>query len=118
MKMSRQRPRRRTNRRARRFYIFSFTGVVQNGHESLAGAGRDLIGFCHVAPPKGCGDKSLNLGEAPVTAIHHAKLTRGTARSAWSSSSKYSTAVKPNMRATILLGKESTRMLRFRAAPL
>ena len=31
---------------------------------------------------------------------------------------KYSTSWNPNMRATILLGKDWIRMLRFRAAPL
>jgi hypothetical protein len=53
------------NSRGRLFHIFSSTGVEQNGHESLASAGRDLIGFCPLAPPKGSGHKLLHLSECP-----------------------------------------------------
>jgi hypothetical protein len=38
--------------------------VAKIGHESLAGACRDLIGFFPWAQPEGCGYKSLNLGDA------------------------------------------------------
>jgi hypothetical protein len=54
------------NSRPRLVHIFSSSGVVQKGHKSLAGACREFIGCCHLAPPKGCGYKSLNLNNKEI----------------------------------------------------